>query len=157
MKSKKNYGFCCMFFMAALLGMVFISCSNDDEDDFGHHAKYPFVGKTYVYQWTLQNTSSDFQYVLHFSTDSTFTLNPIRVETGESMRDKPAEGMYEVKADGTLEFWGVSSYLTKIRGQRITLYKGRFKTEERKTLEVYRYLQFNTGNSRTDWIDFELK
>ena len=80
---------------------------------------YPFVGKTYVHQWTLQNTTLDFKYVLHFSTDSTFSLNPIKVDTGESMRDKPAEGMYEVKADGTIEFYGVSLYLTRIRGQRV--------------------------------------
>lgn len=139
------------------LGINVMSCSSDDEDDFGHHAKYPFVGSTYVYQWTLQNTSSDFQYVLHFATDSTFTLTPIRVETGESMRDEPASGQYEVGEDGTLAFWGVSGYLTRIRGQRITLYKGRFTSEERKKLEVYRHLSFNTGNSRTDWITFELK
>lgn len=143
--------------MATMLSVAFVSCSGDDEDDFGHHSKYSFVGKTYIYQWTLQNTDRDYQYVLYFSTDSTFTLSPVKVETGEAMRNTPAEGSYEVQDDGTLEFFGVNQYLTRIKGQRITLYKGRFKTEDQKILEVYRYLRFNTGNSRTDWIDFELK
>lgn len=157
MKIKNYYGICSLLVVVALSSMFVASCSSDDEDDFGHHAKYSFVGKTYVYQWTLQNTTMDYQYVLHFSTDSTFTLTPIKVETGESMRDKPAEGMYVVKADGMLEFSGVASYLTKIRGQRITLYKGKFANNEQKVLKVYRHLEFNTGNSRTDWVDFHLK
>lgn len=133
-----------------------MACSSDDEDDFGYKAKYPFVGKTYVYQWTLQNTGHDFQYVIHFSTDSTFTLTPIKVETGESLRDHPAEGRYEFGEDRTLVFTGVNSYLTKIKGQRITLYKGIF-SEDYSKLEVYRHLKFNSGNGRTDWVDFLLR
>lgn len=156
MKNKKNLSGIHAILLAAMLSACFIACSNDDEDDFGHHAKYPFAGKNYVYQWTLQNTSSDFQYVIHFATDSTFTLTPLRVADGETM-SKPREGLYEMATDGTISFSGVSSYPTGIKGQKITLYRGRFKTDEQKTLEVYRYLHFNTGNSRTDWIDFVLK
>ena len=82
MKHRKNYVAYCLFIMAALFSVAFISCSSDDDDDdFGHHAKYSFVGKDYVYQWTLQNTTTPFKYVLHFSTDSTFTFIPVNVET----------------------------------------------------------------------------
>lgn len=145
-----------LYLILLFVGINFIACSSDNDDDFGHTAKYSFVGKTYIYQWTLQNTSADFQYVIRFLTDSTFTLTPIKVETGESLRDHPAEGYYEVGEDGTLFFSGVGSYLTKIRGQRITLYKGIF-SEDYSKLEVYRYLQFNSGKGRTDWIDFFLQ
>lgn len=150
MKSYKRY------LSIVCLSIVCITgCSK--KDDFGHRAKYSFVGDTYVHQWTLQNTNADFQYVLHFATDSTFTLTPIRVETGESMRDKPAEGMYIVDNDGNFVFAGVNSYLTRIRGQRITLYRGKFDTDSHEVLSIDRYLEFNTGNSRRDWIDFYKK
>lgn len=136
-----------------LAGFGLTACSSDDS---GSGAFYPFVNKTYVYQWTLQNTSMDFQYVLHFTSDSTFTLSPIKVETGESRRDEPAQGKYEVNEDGLLMFSGVNSYYTNIKGQRLTLFKGEF-SEDMKVLKVYRLLLFNSGKTRYSWIDFNLQ
>ena len=149
MKHRKNYVAYCLFIMAALFSVAFISCSSDDDDDdFGHHAKYSFVGKDYVYQWTLQNTTTPFKYVLHFSTDSTFTFIPVNVETEKPTRNKPAEGSYEVKADGTLEFTGVYLWPTNI-----TLYRAKFIGDDIKTMKVYRELVF-TKSSRVDWVDY---
>ena len=154
MKHRKNYVAYCLFIMAALFSVAFISCSSDDDDDdFGHHAKYSFVGKDYVYQWTLQNTTTPFKYVLHFSTDSTFTFIPVNVETEKPTRNKPAEGSYEVKADGTLEFTGAYLWLTNIRNQHITLYRAKFIGDDIKTMKVYRVLVF-TKSSRVDWVDY---
>lgn len=46
MKHRKNYVAYCLFIMAALFSVAFISCSSDDDDDdFGHHAKYFFRRK----------------------------------------------------------------------------------------------------------------
>ena len=39
MKHRKNYVAYCLFIIAALFSVAFISCSSDDDDDFGHHAK----------------------------------------------------------------------------------------------------------------------
>lgn len=150
MKNKKIMSLLTIF-MVTMSSFCIMACSGDDDDNH----KYPFVGKAYVYQWTLQNTTSDYRYVLYFSSDSTFTFTPIKVETGESTR-QAKEGMYEVESDGRINFSGVVSCKTNIKGQKITLYQGKFKSTEYKQLSVYRFLEFNTGNKRTDWIDFNL-
>lgn len=132
------------------------ACSSDDEDDFGNKAKYSFVGKTYINEYTLQNTSWDFQNIIHFSTDSTFTFSSLKLETNEYTAT-PKEGRFVVGNDGIITFYGVSRYNTHVWSRRVTLYQGKFKDESQSLLQVQRYIEFDTGNSRTDWIDFELR
>lgn len=155
MKRKINpvVAFCTL----VVLFIAFSSCNKDDEDDFGHHAKYPFVGNTYVRQWTLQNTTNEYQFVVHFSTDSTFTLTSIKVETGEKMNEQPAEGKYVVEEDGSLTFSGVVSYNTKIKGRALTFYQGKFENDDQKTLKIYGRVEFSSGNSNVGWWDYELQ
>jgi len=143
----------CLVFM---LNLLFVACTSDDENDFRNHAENSFVHKSYVYQWTLQNTSTDFQHILHFSSDSTFTFNTIKVETGKSTTNGPMQGTYKKNPDGSIVFIG-SSFKTNVKGQRETLHKAHFTTQEEKLLNVYRTLDFSSGNSRKDWLEYKLK
>lgn len=152
----KNFVNNLTFLIALSVCVIAVSCSSDDEDDFGNKSKYSFVGKTYIEQYTLQNTSFEIQNIIHFITDSTFYYAS-RDLSKDDYSAGPKEGKYNVESDGTITFYGVSRFNTHIWSRRITLYKGKFKTEERTTLQVYRYLEFDTGNSRTDWVDYELK
>jgi len=131
----------------------FSACSSDDADDFGHKAKNAFVGKSYIEQYILQNTSWEFQHIIHFSTDSTFYFVAKKLETGEYTAD-PKEGKYKVESDGTITFSGVSRYNTHIWSRRFTLYQAKFKDEQKSVLQVHRSLEFDSGKSRTDWVDF---
>lgn len=139
-----------------LIGATFTSCSSDNEDDFGHNSKYSFVGKSYIEQFTLQNTSWEFQHIIHFSTDSTFYFVAKKMETGEYTAE-PREGKYEVDSDGTIYFSGVSRYNTHIWSRRFTIYQAKFKDQQQTILQVHRLLEFDTGNDRTDWVDFKLE
>ena len=144
----------------ALCLYVFTSCSDDDDTIengiYVSSGKYAFVGRTYEYIWTLQNTTTQYSFVISFPSDSTYTFEPFNYDTGESKRTKVEESYY-VDEDGVINFYGLSEYKTNIKGYRITLYKAYFSDDDITTMHVYRRLLFSSGNSRSDWVDFELQ
>lgn len=135
--------------MSLIVGIFMTACSSDDDDEGG---SYPFVGKEYVYQWTLQNTSHDYQLIIRFTSDTTMTLSCKRVSDGE-LTNGYKNGSYCY--DGSDINFQIGTFYTKLRGQGIKLSRARFEDDEFKKMEVLRTLDFNTGHSRTDWIDFE--
>lgn len=135
--------------LGLITALMFTACGDDDDDISG---SYPFVGKEYVYQWTLQNTSNDYQLIIRFMSDSTMSLSCKRVSDGQ-LTNGYKNGSYYY--DGSDITFNIGTFYTNLRGQGIKLSRARFEDEEFKKMEVLRTLEFSSNRSRTDWIDFE--